>query len=858
MTSFELNGEKVTVTGDHPHLLAALRDELGIISPKDGCSPSGQCGCCTVIMNDKARISCQLSVERAEDAKIQTLEGIDPEELDRMGAAFAACGALQCGFCTPGIMIRTKVLIDKKGDKLEREYAARHLGAHLCRCTGYIKILDAMEALAKDNIPAATPLEGIGSSGWKYEAEDLATGRRPFIDDMQPDGLLHGAFKLSEHARAEIISIDTSAAESLKGVVRVVTASDVPGDLRVGLIHKDWPVFIPVGGRTSYLGDVLALVVATDRTTARKAAELVDITYKELPVITDPIKAIDSDENAVWGLEGNILSTSSYTRGDPAGSFNDCAHVVSETFQTQRVDHAFVEPESTLATFDNAGNLYVYSGGQGIWDDRNDIARVLGIDPSEVTVELVSNGGAFGGKEDMSNQAQTALAAWLLQKPVKTTLSREESLLIHSKRHPIKLHYKAGCNKDGELQALSVHMVGDSGPYASVGMKVLERAAGHASGPYVVPNIEVEAIAARTNNSVCGAFRGFGANQAQFAMEGVMDRLADLVGISGWEIRNRNVITSGSMWGPGQIMDEGSLGARACLNAVKDAYDTAASNGKAIGIGLGLKNSGLGNGFKEVAKAVIRFCEDGRVQVRHCWTEMGQGVHTVAAQVAIEELGVSASSIDVIVDTTRELGAGQTTGSRGTLMGAGAVRDACQKAIEGGREIGIDYEGEYRVDWTNALSENVENPIIHSTFGYAAQVVILDPESGDIERVIAAHDVGKAVNPMLCEGQIEGAVHMGLGYALSEGFPCDETGRPKNTTLKSLGVIRPKDMPPVDVILVESPEPNSPYGIKGVGEIGLVPTAGAVAAAFFSYDGQWRTELPIQNIANRERSDAWI
>ena len=858
MTSFELNGEKVTVTGDHPHLLAALRDELGIISPKDGCSPSGQCGCCTVIMNDKARISCQLSVERAEDAKIQTLEGIDPEELERMGAAFAACGALQCGFCTPGIMIRTKVLIDKKGDKLEREYAARHLGAHLCRCTGYIKILDAMEALAKDNIPAATPLEGIGSSGWKYEAEDLATGRRPFIDDMQPDGLLHGAFKLSEHARAEIISIDTSAAESLKGVVRVVTASDVPGDLRVGLIHKDWPVFIPIGGRTSYLGDVLALVVATDRTTARKAAELVDITYKELPVITDPIKAIDSDENAVWGLEGNILSTSSYKRGDPAASFSDCAHVVSETFQTQRVDHAFVEPESTLATFDNAGNLYVYSGGQGIWDDRNDIARVLGIDPSEVTVELVSNGGAFGGKEDMSNQAQTALAAWLLQKPVKTTLSREESLLIHSKRHPIKLHYKAGCNKDGELLALSVHMVGDSGPYASVGMKVLERAAGHASGPYVVPNIEVEAIAARTNNSVCGAFRGFGANQAQFAMEGVMDRLADLVGISGWEIRNRNVITSGSVWGPGQIMDEGSLGARACLNAVKDAYDTAASNGKAVGIGLGLKNSGLGNGFKEVAKAVIRFCEDGRVQVRHCWTEMGQGVHTVAAQVAIEELGVSASSIDVIVDTTRELGAGQTTGSRGTLMGAGAVRDACQRAIEGGREIGIDYEGEYRVDWTNALSENVENPIIHSTFGYAAQVVILDPESGDIEKVIAAHDVGKAVNPMLCEGQIEGAVHMGLGYALSEGFPCDETGRPKNTTLKSLGVIRPKDMPPVDVILVESPEPNSPYGIKGVGEIGLVPTAGAVAAAFFSYDGQWRTELPIQNIANRERSDAWI
>lgn len=858
MTSFELNGTKVTVKGNHPHLLAALRDELGIISPKDGCAPSGQCGCCTVIMNDKARISCQLSVERAENAKIQTLEGIDPDELNKMGTAFAACGALQCGFCTPGIMIRTKVLIDKKGDKLEREYAARHLGAHLCRCTGYIKILDAMEALAKDSVPSATPLEGIGSSGLKYEAEDLATGRRPFIDDMQPDGLLHGAFKLSDHARAEIISIDTSAAEALDGVIRVFTAADVDGELRVGLIHKDWPVFIPIGGRTSYLGDVLALVVAEDRTTAREAAELIQITYKELPIITDPIKALDSDEDAVWGLEGNVLSTSTYKRGDPDFSFDECAHVVSETFQTQRVDHAFVEPESTLATLDANGKLYVYSGGQGIWDDRNDIARVLGIDPSEVIVELVSNGGAFGGKEDMSNQAQTALAAWLLQKPVKTTLSREESLLIHSKRHPIKLQYKAGCNKDGELQALSVYMVGDSGPYASVGMKVLERAAGHASGPYVVPNIAVEAIAVRTNNSVCGAFRGFGANQAQFAMEGVMDRLANLVGISGWEIRNRNVITAGSVWGPGQIMDEGSLGAQACLDAVKGAYDTAISDGKSVGIGLGLKNSGLGNGFKEVAKAVIRFCEDGRVQVRHCWTEMGQGVHTVAAQVAIEELGISASTIDVIVDTTRELGAGQTTGSRGTLMGAGAVRDACKKAIEGGRVVGHDYEGEYRIDWTNALSENVENPIIHSTFGYAAQVVILDSETGNIEKVVAAHDVGRAVNPLLCEGQIEGAVHMGLGYALSEGFPCDETGRPKNTTLKSLGVIRPKDMPPVDVILVESPEPNSPYGIKGVGEIGLVPTAGAVAAAFFSYDGEWRTELPIQNVSNRERSNAWI
>jgi CO/xanthine dehydrogenase Mo-binding subunit len=292
-------------------------------------------------------------------------------------------------------------------------------------------------------------------------------------------------------------------------------------------------------------------------------------------------------------------------------------------------------------------------------------------------------------------------------------------------------------------------------------------------------------------------------------------------------------------------MDDGALGARQCLDAVKAVYDDARADGKAVGMGLGIKNSGLGNGFKEIAKAVVRFEEDGTVEVRHCWTEMGQGVHTVALQVAVEELGVDPQDIRVVVDTTRELGAGQTTGSRGTLMGAGSVADACRVANEDGRKIGVDYVGEYRVDWTNSLEDDVENPIIHSTFGYAAQVIIADHDTGKIERVVAAHDVGKAVNPVLCEGQIEGSVHMGLGYALSEDFPTDDEARPTNMTLRSLGIIRPKDMPQIDVILVEAPQPNSPYGIKGVGEIGLVPTAGAVAAALHDVDGKWRNSLPM-------------
>ena len=849
MTTLTINGQSVTIQGDHEHLLAALRDELGIMSPKDGCSPSGQCGCCAVLVDGRARVACQTSLERSVGTEVVTLEGVSAEERARMADVFAACGALQCGFCTPGILIRTKSLVDRKGSDLTREEASRHLGGHLCRCTGYTKILDAVEALAQGETPEAEVPGGVGSRGIKYEARELALGDRDYIDDLRPEGLLHAALHLSEHARADVVSIDTSAAEAIDGVVAVFTGADVPGELRVGIIYTDWPVFIPEGGRTSYVGDVLAIVVAEDRATARRAAEAVQVTYKVHTPITDPVAAVtNGSEDAVWELDGNVLSRSVYARGDVDAALAASAHTIHEVFQTQRIEHAFLEPESTLAVPTEDGGLHVYSGGQGVWDDRDQMASVLGIDPQKITVELVSNGGAFGGKEDMANQAQTALAAWLLNRPVSCTVSREESLRMHPKRHPIRIEMWAGCDADGNLTALRARMVGDSGPYASVGMKVLERAAGHASGPYSVPNIDVEAIAARTNNPVCGAFRGFGANQAQFAMEGAMDRLAEAVGIDGWEMRSRNAVAPGAIWGPGQIMDDGSLGARACLEAVKPAWDEARAAGKSVGMGLGLKNSGLGNGFKEIAKAVVRFDDDyhegGGVEVRHCWTEMGQGVHTVAQQVAVTELGVSADRVRVVVDTTYELGAGQTTGSRGTLMGAGSVADACQAAVADGCQPGVDYFGEYRVDWTNKLSDGVENPIIHSTFGYAAQMVVLDDE-GTVERVVAAHDVGKAVNPLLCEGQIEGAVHMGLGYALTEDFPADENGWPTNMTLKSLGILRPKDMPPVDVILVESPQPNAPYGIKGVGEIGLVPTAGAVAAALRAHSGTWHNSLPM-------------
>ena len=855
---FVLNGTPVSVRADHPHLLAALREELDVTSPKDGCSPSGQCGCCTVMIDGKVQISCTYSVDKVAGRAVTTLEGVDQVERQRFADAFAACGGLQCGYCIPGIVMRAKAQIDKKGAGLERADMARHLGAHLCRCTGYVKVLDAIEAVAKGTVVDPRLPGGIGTSGAKYEAGELTLGDRGYVDDIRVPGMLHAALHLAAHVRADVIAIDTTIAKNAPGVVGVFTAADIPGQQYVGIIYKDWPVFIGVGQRTSYAGDVLAIVVADTKQHAREAAKLVEVEYAILRPITDAVAAIDDPEIAVYGTKNNVLSVSAYQRGDTDGALAGCAHVVHEVFQTQRIEHAFLEPESTLAVpsagHDGARHLHVYSGGQGVWDDRDQIASLLAIGNDEVTVELVSNGGAFGGKEDMSNQGQTALAAWLLDLPVKCTLSREESLLIHAKRHPIRLEYWAGCDAGGRLAALKVRGIGDSGSYASVGMKVLERAAGHASGPYRVPNIDVECIAVRTNNPVCGAFRGFGANQAQFAMEGVMDRLAEQVGISGWEMRKRNVIKPGEVWGPGQIMDDGAGGAEACLDRAKPHIDAALAAGKAVGLGLGLKNSGLGNGLREVCAAVVHFrSSDGKVEVRHGFTEMGQGVHTVAMQTAVTELGLDPARIEVVVDTTRELGFGQTTGSRGTLMVAASVQKACEVARRNECAPDVDHYAEHVVDWTQKLGDPaVPNPTIHAAFGYAAQVVVADRATGAIEKVVAIHDVGKAVNPRLCEGQIEGSVHMGLGYALTEDFPSDERGFPTNMTLRSLGILRPKDVPPIEVELVEVPQPRSAYGIKGVGEIGLVPTSGAVAAALHMVDGEWRRTLPMRHVAADE------
>ena len=858
---FTLNGVRRRVDpAPGESLLEVLRNRCGIVSTKDGCAPQGQCGCCLAIVNGSPKTTCAVPAEKADGAEILTLEGVSAAERDLCGRAFAAAAGVQCGFCIPGFALRARWLLDRNAHPTRREIA-KAIDGHLCRCTGYVKIVDAIELMARarrgEPIPAPSEDGRVGQPLARYQAAEHALGDRRYVADLERPGMLHGAVVLSPHARARVARIDTSKAAAFPGVVRVATADDVPGSRWYGLIYDDWPGFVAVGEEVRCVGDVLAAVAAINERTARTAAKLIVVDYEVLPAVTNPADALKPDAPRINPQHDNLLSRSVIRRGDADAALAASAHVASGTWQTQRVEHLYLEPESALAEPLPEGRLHLYTQGQGIFDDRRQVASFLGLPEDRIFVELVPNGGAFGGKEDMSIQAQTALLAWLTERPVRLTLSREESIRLHPKRHPITLHYTVGCDAKGRLTAVKARMIGDSGAYASVGGKVLERAAGHACGPYRVTNVDVESIAVYTNNPPCGAMRGFGANQAHFAIEGALDLLAAKAGLDAWEMRWRNVVDVGDTFGTGQVLDK-SVGAKKTLLAVKDEYYRARREGRAVGLACGIKNSGIGNGALEWGKVRLVVEPDGTVSLYNGYTEMGQGLLTVLIQFAVEVTGLKASIFHPKVDSTYALACGQTTGSRATLFGGNAVVSAAKKLnadLDAGRTladlVGRVYAADVLVDDTTPLGTTPSTSLgtgpikTHTAFGYATQVVILD-EKGRVARVVAAHDVGRAVNPALCEGQIEGSIHMGLGYALTEELPC-ENGMPVTFKLRDLGVLRAIDMPEVKVMLVEEPEPEGPFGAKGVGEIGLVPTAAAVAGALEAFDGVRRYTLPMKD-----------
>ncbi|HVP75749.1 MAG TPA: selenium-dependent xanthine dehydrogenase [Gaiellaceae bacterium] len=844
---FTLNGERVTANPrEGESLLEVLREEFGVGSVKDGCAPEGSCGACTVMVDGKAVVSCAQKATRIEGKHVVTQEGL-PDEKRRVWAdCFVAAGASQCGYCSPGIVLKAEALLEKNPDPSRDEIAHALLG-NLCRCTGYVKIVDAIQLVAaarRGEPPPEPDTSGrVGMRSARYRGNALALGDNTYVGDMTAAGLLHGALRFADHPRARVLRVDTAKAKDHPGVVAVLTAADVRGDRTQGSLTKDWRQLVAAGETTAYVGDVLAVIAAESRHAAREAAALIEVEYEVLEPVTDPFEALAVDAPQLHP-GGNVLSVSRVSRGDVDAALAESAHVATETYRTQFIEHAFLEPESAFVVPEPGGLLHVHSQGQGIWDDRRQIAGLLGVSEERVRVTQTTTGGAFGAKEDLNVQGHAALLALETGRPVRLTLSRKESLRFHAKRHAMWLEYTVGCDADGHLTAVRARIVGDTGAYASVGDKVLERAAGHSCSAYKVPNVDVEATAVYTNNPPCGAMRGFGVNQSNFAMEGMLDILAEQVGIDGWEMRWRNAVDVGDRTGTGQKLGPG-VGVKETLLAVRDAYRGA----RYAGIACGLKNTGIGNGVPEGGHVILRPEADGTVTLYHSWTEMGQGVHTVLQQIACEELGLPQARVQVLVDTERELETGQTTASRATVLGGRAVMDAAGKvkaALNGGTLAdlaGQEFEGRFTVDWTTP--NDADEPVTHIAYAWATQVVLLDDE-GRLEKVIAAHDVGKAINPTLVEGQIEGGLHMGLGQALSEEFVVERCV-PVTETLKSLHIIPPSGMPPVQCILVEVPQPEGPYGAKGVGEAALVPTAAAVAGALYAFDGIRRTRLPMKD-----------
>lgn len=846
MIHFTLNGEKIRFHGDgEMTLLNYLRDQAGIRSVKDGCSGQGACGACLVELNGRPALSCVTRMKKVDGGEVITLEGLPEKTRGILGRAFAEQGAVQCGFCTPGFLMRTKILLQQKPNP-SRQEILNALKLNVCRCTGYIKIIEAIEAAARV-MAGAEPVEvsrgnGVGSSARKYEACETALGKRPFVADMRTPGMLFGALKFCDHARSRIIRIDKEEAEGMPGVVRVFTAADIPGDRFTGLIVADWPLMLTAGETSRSCADVLAGVAARTEAQARAAAAAIKVEYEVLEPLTDVLEAENSPIRV--HEEGNLLARFTIRRGGDAEKLlADSRYQASGVFRTQVIEHAFLETEAALAQPEKDG-LCLYSQGQGIYEDRRQVASILGMEPEKVRVIQVANGGGFGGKEDITVQGHAALFAFLLQKPVQVRLSRPESIRMHPKRHPLIMDYALGCDENGMLTALSAKIIGDTGAYASVGAKVLERAAGHACGAYHVPAVDIEARTVYTNNVPCGAMRGFGVNQVTFAMESLMDELCEKGGFDRWQFRYDNALCEGRMTASGQVMRSG-VGVRATLLALRDQYSAAERSGLACGI----KNTGIGNGITDESLVKIEIVSSDRIIIHHGWTEMGQGVHTVARQVVCQETGLKPEIMEVRVDTASEARSGMTTASRATSLVGNALIKACIPLKEDLKKhtvaelSGRVYCGHWSCDWTS-LPRSDQNTVTHYSYGYASQLVVLD-EQGKIEGIFAAHDAGKVVNPVLFEGQIQGAVVMGLGYALTEDLLLDQ-GVPVSSRFADLGLLKAHQVPPIHVIPVEVPDEYGPYGAKGVGEIGLVPTAAALSNALRRFDGVRRYRLPLK------------
>ncbi len=842
MYKIYVNSQPYQIEGDGK-LLPFLRDVCKCKSVKDGCS-EGACGTCHVLIDGTAVKACVPTLSMMDGKHILTVEGLSGEEKELYAYAFAQAGAVQCGFCIPGMVICAKGLLDVNDnpDRSEIAYALRN---NICRCTGYKKIIDAVELAAKlkregNGIPDGEFAWKTGERVHRIDAREKVLGYGEYPDDMEIEGMIYASAVRSKYPRARVLAIDAGLAEKLPGVAGVYTAADIPGSVKVGHLVQDWDTMIPVGECTRYLGDAIAIVAAETPEILEKAKKLVKVTYEELPFVSSPYEAMKADAPLVHE-GGNLLAHKHVSRGNAKEAIARSKYVYTEKFHTPYTEHAFLEPECAAAMPYEDGVL-VYSTDQGTYDTQHECATMLGLPREKVRVVNKLVGGGFGGKEDVTVQHQAALVAWLAKRPVKVKLSRQESLTVHPKRHPMDMEFTVGCDENGIIQGVMATVIADTGAYASLGGPVLERACTHAAGPYNYQNFEIDGKAYYTNNPPAGAFRGFGVTQTCFGMEMMLTKLAEQVGISPWEIRCRNAIRPGQELPNGQIVDE-STGLAETLEAVRDIFESSPY----AGVACAMKNAGVGVGLPDFGRALLKVV-DGKLHIRSGASCIGQGLGTVLVQVTAEVTGLSREQIACdAANTINAPDSGTTSGSRQTLITGEAVRRACELLKEDLKQQPLDrlegkeYYGEYLAK-TDPLGADVPNPVSHVAYGYATQVCILN-EQGKIEKIAAAHDVGKAVNPLSVEGQIEGGVVMSMGFALTEEYALKDCV--PQSKFGTLGLFRAHEVPDVESIIVEKPGLAVAGGAIGIGEITSIPTAPAIAGAYYRFDGQYRTSLPL-------------
>ena len=850
MYSFTVNG-KLVETEKEVSLLRFLRDDLKLKSIKDGCS-QGACGTCTIIIDGKATRACVMTTKRAQGMNIVSVEGLSDFEKEAFVYAFGSKGAVQCGFCIPGMVMSGKALIDRNPNPTEDEIKEAIKG-NICRCTGYKKIIEGIDLTAqilRGDKKIDEELEkgddfGVGSNAFRIDVRDKVLGIGEYVDDVELENMLHVSAVRTKYPRARILDIDVSEALALEGVVAIYTSEDVPNN-KVGHIQQDWDVMIPKGEVTRFVGDALCLVVAESEEILKKAKALVKVEYEVL----EPVRNIDEAkaENAPKiHPNGNLCQSRHVKRGDAKEAIANSKYTITETFDTPFTEHAFLEPECAIALPYKDG-VKIYSTDQSVFDTRKEVAIMFGWDPSKIVVENKLVGGGFGGKEDVSVQHIAALCAYKLGRTVKAKFSRDESLAFHPKRHAMHGIFTLGCDENGIFTGLDCDIYFDTGAYASLCGPVLERACTHAVGPYCYQNHDIRGFGYYTNNPPAGAFRGFGVCQSEFALESIIDLLAEKVGISPWEIRYRNAIEPGKVLPNGQIADC-STALKETLEAVKEAYEANYPN---VGLACAMKNAGVGVGLPDTGRAKL-VVNDGVIEIYCGASDIGQGCATIFVQMAAETLDLPKSKFkNMGCNSELDPDSGTTSGSRQTLISGEAIRRVSLElkkdldAVGGdlNKLNGKDYYAEY-FEPTDKLGADVPFPKSHVAYGFATHLVVLD-DDGKVKKVYAAHDSGKVVNPISIQGQIEGGVLMSLGYALTEDFKLQDCV-PKSK-YGTLGLMRATDIPEIEAIYVEKEELlGVAYGSKGIGEIATIPTAPAVQNAYYKRDGKLRPKLPMDD-----------